>query len=393
MPNGNSYHRFAYLPHWHYPVRLPGLTGLYLNTTIRVFAIGLVGIFIPLFIWQLTHSWEKVILFFLAWKTIQILLAFPLGYLITRLGPDLAIALAGLFHIFFLTTLIFSLTNPSLVFWSPLLAAVAVPLHWIPYHTAFSQESSQKNLNQQVSLINILQRVAAALAPLIGGIIATELGFSFLYLVAITLLLVSIFPVFMDQYQKKDSWPGIGKIVKETLSPSFRFFFLSFLGTGIETAVYTVFWPLFLLEKLGNMEKIGLLTTLSFLLSLLFLHWVGHRPLKENKKLLQTGGLVSSLIWGAKSFFSSLSLLTLMDLLYQLATILVWIPTGAIVYHYGRKKTLSFFLRREIIIQTGFLIGLIFSWLLFLSPLRWWGVFLLGAGGIFMASLIRESDG
>lgn len=393
MPNGHSHHHFIHLPHWDYPARLPGLTGLYFNATIRVFALGLVGIFIPVFVYQLTGSIEKVVLFFVIWKVFQLLMGIPCGWLISRIGPDNSIALSALIHIFFLVTLIFSLQNPSLLILAPFLGALTIPLHWIPYHSAFSKESDKRRLGQQVSKRLILQRLAASLAPFVGGLLAVKFGFRFLYLIAIILLIVSIFPIFMDQYNKKGRWFGGAKIIKGIFKKSFRPFLTAFLGTGLEAVVYSVFWPLFLLEKLGHLEKIGFVNTASLSLSVVALYWAGKEIKKKGNKLIRAGGIIGGLNWFVKSFFSSLSLLTLADILYFITTIFVWVPTGAIVYEKSQKKTATFFIRRELSIHTGFLIGLIASWLILSLTASWLLVFLVGALGIFMASRLKIADG
>jgi len=393
VPNEHGLHRLIYLPHWRYPVRLPGLAGVHLNATVRVLAFGLIGIFIPIFVYQLTGSIEKVILFFLIWKVAQLLVQAPVGYLICRIGPDNSIALAAVLHIGFLVSLIFSINNPLFLSIAPIFAGIASPFHWIPYHTAFSKESDGKKLSEQVSTNTILQRVAAALAPLVGGILAAELGFSFLYFAAVTFLVVSIFPIFLDQYNKKSQWIGGVNIYKNIFRADFRPFLIAFLGTGLEGVAYAVFWPLYMMEKLGNLEKIGFVSTAALLVSLTVLHWTGKKAKKYGNRLTKVGGLISGANWLWRSLISGLSAITFTDILYQLTTIFVWIPTGAVMYQRGKTHSGAFFLQREITIHFGFLVGLLISWLILSANLGWMPIFFLGGIGIFMASCLRKTDG
>lgn len=390
MNNTHNLYHLVHLPHWSFYHRLPGIMGLYFNASIRLLAVGLVGIFIPLFVYQTTKSLSFVILFFLLWRLFQLLATLPLAWIITKTGPDWAVAIASTIQVIFLATLNLTQTNPTLLLAAAFLGAVFVPLYWIPYHTTFARKSDNGRVGEQVANISIVQKIAGALSPIIGGIIATQMGFNTLYLVSAILLTISVFPIFFDQYSRFDPWPGKQKIFLLITSQGFKPYSLAFLGLGLEAVAYGIFWPLYLMEKTNSLEIVGFISTASLLFSIIVYHWVGKKTKDSTGKLIESGTTTNILNWLLRGLVSSPLLLTLIDLAYQLTATLIWIPAGALVYQRGKRNSFVFFTARELVVQTGFVLGLAFSWLSFKLSLGWLPILLLGAVGIYLVSRLRS---
>jgi hypothetical protein len=363
--------------------------GLYFNASIRLLAVGLVGIFIPLFIYQSTGSINGVILFFLTWRLTQLAITLPVAWIITKTGPDWAVAIASMVQITFLAALNLIPNITSSLWLAALLGAIFVPLYWIPYHTTFARKSDGNRVGEQVANISIAQKIVGAFAPIFGGFIATQMGFNTLYLVSAALLIVSVFPIFFDQYNQIDPWPGKEKIFSLASRPQFKPYLVTFLGLGFEAVAYGIFWPLYLMEKTQNMEIVGLISTASLLFSIFIYHWVGKRSKSSADRLIKSGTTTNALNWLIRGLVSSPWLLSLIDILYQLTAILVWVPVGTIVYQRGKKNSFVFFVTREIIVQTGFVTALLLSWLFFRLSLGWLPILLLGAVGISLVSRLR----
>ncbi len=269
MPNGNGQHQVLTLPHWRYPAKLPGLTGLYLNSVFRSLATGLIGVFIPVFVYKITGGWPGLFSFFLTRELVLILTTIPIAVSIKKLGPDRLIALGVLTLFLCLIFLIQSEANPAFLKWAAVFLGITIPLHWLPYHLAFSWESSRRFLSSQVANQAIISKLATAAAPLIGGIIATKLGFSGLYLTAGAILLLSIIPVFMDQYNRKGEAISLSEIKQVVKNPKLQPIWWGFFGNGLETAIYSIFLPIFLYQTLGGLEQIGFISTISLIISLI----------------------------------------------------------------------------------------------------------------------------
>ncbi|MCD6225503.1 MFS transporter [bacterium] len=358
MANNRGYFRIWYLPHWHYPPQLPGLTGLYLNTIFRVLATGLIGIFVPVFVYQVAQSWKIFFSYYFLNEFFFLSSVIPAAFLIKKKGPDFSVGLAAVFQLLGIIFLIKSQNNLTFLYWAAVFLGIAGPFHWIPYHLAFSQESTRKIISRQLVTNALLGKIAAALAPLIGGIIITLFGFSAVYLIASIILAISVLPIFIDQYNQRGENISLKQLKTTFLDKKLTPLWWGFWGAGLEAGVYGIFWPLFLYQCFRNMEKMGLLSTLSLLFSVLVLSYLGKNGQKKAKKLFKFGITASAPNWLFRSLVSSFSLLTLLDVVYQLTTMFIWIPVGSLVYQWGREKQKPFFVIREVMIHLGILTAL-----------------------------------
>jgi len=386
MANGNDYHRFHYLPHWNYPRRLPGLTGLYLNTLLRVLAMGLIGIFIPVFVFKIGGGWEALFIFYFIKEFFLISTTIPTAILIKKWGPDLLTGIAAFTQLLALIFLIKSQASSSYLYWAAMFLGIAIPLHWIPYHLAFSQESTRKIISRQLVTNALFSKLAAAIAPLTGGVIITLFGFSTLYLTAGIILALSILPIFADQYNQRGESFSLAKTKKTFREKKLYPLWRGFIGVGIETTIYGIFWPIFLYNCFGNLEKMGLLSTISLLSSVAVLSYLGKNGQKKARKFFRFGIITSAPNWLIRTLISSFLPLVMVDILYQLTTMFIWIPVGSLVYHWGRIKEKSFFVIRELAIHLGVLITLGMALLIYYLQLNWRAIFLLSILGLIIVS-------
>ncbi len=376
-----------FLPHWQYQPHLPGLTGIYLNASLRTFVFGLSGIFIPIFILQRGGTFSDVFLFFLLAAGSQLFLIWLILPVLRRWGPDWSIALSlllqiGFFLALFLTDYRFFLLWPAAIF-----LAFLVPLYWLPYHLAFVNLGDQKRLGQQLGIINILTRLAAALAPLLGGLIIQYFHYHALWLFIAFLSFLSILPIFWDEYDKKEQNIAPRDVWHLFRQKTYRPFVLSFIGTGLEGALYGVIWPLFLFQVLRRLVTLGAISSLALFLSVLLAwqvgRWVDHQP----EKVLRFGSRLNALNWLLKPLLFSPYFFALMDSLYQLGGLLVWLPFAALTYRQARQRPLVFLAGREFFIHLGWVLGLLLSWGFYYLTHSWWLIF---SGGFIALLLVGQ---
>ena len=346
----------------------------------------MIGIFIPVFVYKIAGGWPGLFSFFLIRELVLILTTIPIAILIKKLGPDWLIALGALTLFLCLIFLIRSQANPAFLKWAAVLLGITIPLHWLPYHLAFSWESSRHFLSSQVANQAIISKLATAAAPLIGGVVATIFGFSGLYLAAGAILLLSIIPVFMDQYNRKGKAISLSEIKQVIKNPKLQPIWWGFFGNGLETAIYSIFLPIFLYQMLGNLEQIGFVSTISLIISLATLSYIGKKAQKAEKKVFRFGIITSLPFWLILNFLSSFSLLAIFNSIYQITTQAVWIPVNTLVYRWGRKKEKPFLVIRNIAIRSGVLIALGAAALFQSLNWNWTTIFLLAALGLIIVT-------
>jgi len=159
---------------------------------------------------------------------------------------------------------------------------------------------------------------------------------------------------------------------------------LSYFGQGIETTVYGIFWPLFLFYRLGNLEKMGLLSSMVLFTSLLVLVFIGKSGERKEKGFFNFGVSTSVPNWIICPFLASFLPLFIIDALYQTTTMFVWIPVGALTYRWGRKKEKSFFIIRSSLLNLGAILALAVAVLVASSPLKWLVLFYLAIFGLIL---------
>jgi len=390
MSNGNGYHRVFHLPHWDYPAKLPGLTGLYLNTVFRTLALGLVGIFIPVFLYQFPGRWDEVISFYFILNLASIVFTLPAAYLIKKWGPDFLMGIAAFSLFCSLILLTKAQNNPIFISWSALLWGITASFHWLPYHQAFSWESTRERLSEQVAHRIVFNKLAAVAAPVVGGIIAVKLGFSGLYFIAAIILTISIVPIFMDQYNRRGDSLGLESLKKTFLKITNLPYWLGFLGTGLEAATYGIFLPVFLYQRLGNLEQIGLLTTISLFMALITIRVIGKKAKKKEKTIFYLGLMISFPFWLIIGFLESIALLMIANSWYQITTHAFWIPQLGVIYRQGRKQGKHFFVLRNLFIRFGILLALGLVILINRFSLGWIPIFFIGAGGLLLVTFFDQ---
>ena len=371
MPNANHPVSYLILPHWRYQPKLKGLSGLYLNTALRNFALGLSGIFIPIYVYQLTHQLSDVLLFYLLRNLALTLTLFPAARFISRWGPDLAVLLSNFAATIFFFLLATAPINPISLWLAPLFAAFIINFYWPPYHAAFSSVSSRAHLSRAVANINNITRLVSVFAPLVGGIIATQWGFSGLLLLTTALFLVSSLPIFLDEYNPKEPLPNWSELEKEVFLSQDRSLFFSFFFQGFRMIIDVAIWPIILYLAIPSLEGIGGLTTFTLIVSLAIINYLAKKMPQFNPLSCSGGNLARTIIWTLRGLTQQPLIIALTDPFYQLATIFVDLPRTLLIYHWGKKQPLSFFVKRELSLHLGRLTATIIISLLLIWGLPW----------------------
>ncbi len=383
MPSINGYPaNLSYLPHWDYIPELKGLSGIYLNTAVRDFAFGVLGILIPIYVYQVTHSLNSTILFFLIYRISTLVSLYPSTKLIEKIGPDFSMLVSSFLAAFYLTFL--SLLNdfPHFFWISAIFGGLQLSLHWLPYHTAFSNVTKDKNLCKNITNASNLSRLARTLAPLLGGIIAAKLGFSTLLLASVLLLIVSSLPVFFDEYDKKENiWP-IKKLVKKQFEPKNRPLNLAFFFQGFRTAIDGAVWPLIIYFAIPDFKKIGGITTITLLVSVINLRWIGKNFDNFKIEPFISGNVARSFIWLIRAIATHPLIIAITDPIYQFASLFVDVPRTILVYQFGKRRKLNFFTQREAALSIGRITSLSIVFLILKAGFPWKLVPLLPIAGM-----------
>lgn len=372
MPSGNGHPaNLLYLPHWDYHPKLKGLSGIYLNTAFRNLAFGLLGIFIPIYIYQTTHSVTDVFLFYFIHRLVTLVTVYPTAKLIHRVGPDITMLLSSFLTAIYFTFLSLLQNIPGLIWLAPVFGGLKLNLHWLPYHTAFAEVTKEKDLSEAISNVSNIARLIKTLAPFVGGVVAVQLGFPSLLLMCVLLLVVSSLPVFLDEYNKKEKVQPLKKLLQGFYKTKNKMLFFNFFFQGFRIAIDGAIWPLIIYAVIPDLEKIGGITTITLFVSFITVRWIGNK-LKHFKIQPAVGGNVArSFIWLIRAITNHPLIIALTDPFYQFATIFVKIPRKILVYQIGKRQKLNFFTQRGLALSLGRVISLGLVFLLLKTGFPW----------------------
>ena len=349
-------------------IKLHGLWGVYLNEFFRRIATSLIGLYLPIFIWQKVGSYAGIPVFFMIFSISAFLAEYPEAKIIQKVGVDWGMLMGSVFRGLFILTLILVKIDVRFLWLAAIFYGLSQPLDWLPYHYVITKISNQKikvkSFGKNASLSAIMTQSAAALGPFIGGLIVFFLGDTILYLFASFFLILSASVVFLDDFDKKGMHVNLREvftIIKDLglYKHVFTFFIIIF-----NDFFYQMLWPVFLFLTLGGIVASGGFQTASIIFVLILTFLSGKLVDKNNFKIMYLGAFLTIISWFLRFITTATSGLFLADISYNSSGSLLWTPVQSLLYkRAGKKYTMEFWLVHELV---WYLLCFIVSFIIFL---------------------------
>lgn len=146
---------------------------LYAARLMRTIAINVGAAFMSVYMLQNGYSIVTVSLFWAAYFAYKALVSMPLTQLIANIGAKKSILISNFLYIPSMIAFIFL---PQMGIWALVITGVfqatSAFLYDVGYLINFSRVKSVEKAGREVALMNIMEKVAKAISPLIGGLIA-----------------------------------------------------------------------------------------------------------------------------------------------------------------------------------------------------------------------------
>lgn len=375
-----------------------GFASLYIGKTTVMIASGLLGIFMPIFLYNLFgQNFQSMVLYYgSGYLLYGIFVALGAGFL-NKFGFRRALRLSILFGALFYTIFYFMGANNYLylVPLSILILTFYRLLYWIPYRVDFAKFTDKENRGKQLSAVRATRNIIGIFIPLIAGWIISRFGFDILFLAAIALYLVSYLPYLaLPRTEEKFSWT-----YRETwqyfFSKRYRKTILAFMADGAETIVGFIVWPIFIYEILkGNYFQVGAVSTLIIAVTVIVQLYTGKYidAKKHRHKILRWGTLFYSLGWIVKIFIATSFQIFAAGTYHNLAKIFTRTPFDVLTYemaadngHYIDEFTVLHEMAvasgRILMVAAVLLISIFFE-------IQW--TFLLAAGAALLLNLLTR---
>lgn len=281
------------------------LNEIYWFMAIRSFALSLVTIFVPIYLYKSNYGISNIFLYYTVLYLFEFMFEYPAAHFIKIFGPKHAMTLSLPFMIFN----IWQMLTLTAIHWSPIALAVSLgfslAFFWEGYHYDFSRSKHAKKATKEIGSTFIIMTLAGATAPFLGGLLATYVGINWLLIIVIILLTMGAFVLF----KTKDENFRTGKLIlKKVNFGHIKKHIVSYSGLGWETVSVMQIWPLFLFFIISSYSGIGLITSATLLVSVLVTYWVCRRA--DNGKRMQflkTGSIAGAVIGVLQIFVDTVS--------------------------------------------------------------------------------------
>jgi len=323
------------------------LSEIYWTIFLRVLAISLIGIFVPIYFLEVMGvSFSQLLIYRVFVYLFVIIGFFVTAFLGSRIGFPRVIMISFPLHIIFYLLLYNFETFPVSIYFIGALLGFQGGLFWLSYHVDFAKFSDRKHRGEEVKFLYVVASFIGIIGPLAGGFLLHYYGFSVVFFIVIILFLFGTFPLIK-----------LGKIKDHyefSLKEVFRKDHFSnaplYLIQGMRHLTNDFFWPILVFYLLKDYLSLGLIFSGAAIFSSFIVWFVGNEVDKMNRR---TFARFSSFIDGfvlliksvVGSFFQVLGIAALGGVTHAAAEI----SFNAVAYDQPHKKHIvGFFVLREL---------------------------------------------
>ncbi len=370
---------------------------LYTTSAVSDLAISLIGIYLPIYIYQISlenlifHS--NSLINGLGWISIYYLVL-SIGVLCTilffthsifnKLHLKSSLFTGIILRIVSLILLHFSARNyylliPSAAFWGARIA-----FYWIPYHIFFVRRTDDggHKFGTGIGKRRFFSGIATALGPLLGGLIITNLGFNILFYLTIVLLLSSALPTVLYVKEERHKTHRIKDVWNEFLwNKKFLNTTIALAGRDTASIIVTIYWSIMLYLKLANFVELGFLNTISCILATVLFLIIGKLIDHHEKTGLHgISVVINSLIQISRVFIVSTVSFYINNIFDQINNSAYSTIFMSATYEKAQKNKVSNFMVYRLMVfhlSRIFLLGFVTLTILLTGTWQW--VFIVGA--------------
>jgi len=316
---------------------------IYWSAAIMNFALGLIGIFVPIYLFLYFGSIVNTFAFYFVMFLGHVLFIPLAGKLLKYIGAKKMVAVSMPFLALYLIALSILYKYPDYNAWILVIAAVSHIIHFgfyvIGWQFDFALFSEDGKRGKDIGNINVLVAIAKTIAPLVGGLMIVNFGFISTFVIASVLLMLSSLPLFMSPeiYETYSlSWfrSFCNLFKKENINDAVGYFFV-----GFEYAVGLFLFPVFIYIVLQDIDIIGSITSASLIAALLFTYFIGKMiDKKGEKKIISYASVAHAFTWVISAFIATPLQYFIYSSFFRLAEVANHLPIDSLFYKNTKKR-------------------------------------------------------
>lgn len=313
---------------------------LYISLSLRAFSVGLVGIFLPIYLYNLHLSILSFALFFMVLFGVKIFVHPISARLAARFGTKHILVLSYFLTFTFIIMLFWLPQYLWLLFPAAILGGISDSTFWLVRHIDYAAVANESKASTEYSVLLIFSNVAASLSPLIGGFIAGYYGIGYALLAAGAGLLAASYPLFKTlepAVPRKTHLRWLRTAPRRHLAANFAMNFQSM------TSVY--FWPLFIFLIVRSYQGVGLIASVSLLLLIVAAWHLGKEGDRgKNIQILKIGTRLRIGLHSARFLAQSFPAAMIINIFGDITDLLTSMPYSVRFYQAARQHDISAYL-------------------------------------------------
>lgn len=329
--------------------------------------------------------------FFFIQRLLILFTSIPISVLISKIGVRNGLIFGQLLNVIILGLFSMAGDRPELFALILLLEAIKIPLFWTSYFSLFSTFAIYEKMGMSVGTIEFFTRLIQVAIPAVTGFVIMQFGFPQLFLFGMTFHLLSVAILLLMEERPVFGVPSLQEFISWLKEQEFRKLSVSIFGKYFADSLQFL-WPFFVFLLIGSVERVGVLYSLVFFLSLLAVYFVGwfvdhNRSLKP----FNISGVLIGAVWVGRAYATTIWGIIVIDTFDKLAQSVYSPFYESLLLRRGKGSgALAYFTYREIIISlSGILFWAVFA-IYFLFFDTWSNFLLLGVLGMLCSLQLRD---
>ncbi|MFA5126874.1 MAG: MFS transporter [Patescibacteria group bacterium] len=310
---------------------------LFISSVLVNFALALVMLWEPVYLYQINYPLQKIILFYLL-TYLGYMLTMPLGAKFAkRYGYEPSIAIGVCLFAFYYLGLYLIKDYPFLFYVVPFIFTWQKTFYWPAYHANFARFSEAKEEGREVGVMTVITSVVYIIGPALAGFIIAQFGYAALFIFAAVVFFASNIPMMITKESFTPEGFSFTIVYKQLVSKINRKSLLAYLGFGEEFIVLAI-WPIFISLIITNVFDMGVVVALATLVTTVITLYVGKLSDRgQDHRILSLSSAFYSLSWFIRIFVNSATGVFFLDTLSRLGKNTISVPLTAITYERAKS--------------------------------------------------------
>lgn len=331
-------------------MRLTDFQRIVAMNTLAGIGMGLVGLFVPIYLLGLGNSVSTVIVWLLTHHLSLLLGAFLTIFVSNIIGLVRCWYVRIVLVTILFTGLFFLPSYPSILFILAFISGMESAFFWIPYNILTVRKTEDSTIGSSLAFMSNVGSAVGLVVPGVAALLIISYGYNLLFAIALVFIVVSIIPVLPLRHEKASFKFNLSEI-RSIIQRNKHFILPEILDNLGQDA--QVIWTLFLIITSLTVLDIGALGVLAGLVGMTVTHVTGTLIDKWDKKaVVRFGAVATTIMWTLSYVVAMYSptpvLLYIVTILRGFALGIFASAYGAIMLNRARSADAQFLVLREV---------------------------------------------